>query len=172
MGATEPLTSFGGHIRSSSLGWKNKKSQRQEQSGVILSGFSFKFNTRRTLVRKSREGFKSPSCPTAGFHFFLLAFSAALVVFPATSLGVVALMTPTATVCLMSLTANLPRGGNSAKGSTHIGLLGSSLTMAASPDLMNLGASSVDFPVRLSTFSRISANLQAMCAVWQSSTGE
>merc|ERR1712032_535464 len=76
------------------------------------------------------------------------------------------------TVCLMSLTANLPRGGNSAKGSTHMGLLGSSLTMAASPDLMNLGASSVDLPVRLSTFSRISANLQAMWAVWQSSTGE
>merc|ERR1719474_2584875 len=95
-------------------------------------------------------------------HFFLLAFSAALVAFPATSLGVVALMTPTGTVCLMSLTANLPRGGNSAKGSTHMGLLGSSLTMAASPDLMNLGASSVDLPVRLSTFSMISANLQAM----------
>merc|ERR1719220_2330412 len=89
-----------------------------------------------------------------------------------TSLGVVALITPTATVCLMSLTANLPRGGNSAKGSTHMGLLGRSLTMAASPDLMNLGASSVDLPVRLSTFSRISANLQAMWAVWQSSTGE
>merc|ERR1712012_40300 len=51
----------------------------------------------------------------------------------------------------MSLTANLPRGGNSAKGSTHMGLLGSSLPMAASPDLMNLGASSVDLPVRLST---------------------
>ena len=42
------------------------------------------------------------------------------------------------------------------------GLAGSSLTMAASPDLMNLGASSVDLPVRLSTFSMISANLQAM----------
>merc|ERR1719458_2287352 len=113
----------------------------------------------------------SPGMPTS-VHFFLLAFSAALVVLPATSLGVVALMTPTATVCLMSLTANLPRGGNSAKGSTHMGLLGISLTMAASPDLMNLGASSVDFPVRLSTFSKISANLQAMWAVWQSSTGE
>merc|ERR1719411_1962278 len=120
----------------------------------------------------SRVGFDSPSCPKTGSHFFLLAFSAALVVLPWTSLGVVALMTPTATVCLMSLTANLPRGGNSAKGSTHMGLLGSSFTMAASPDLMNLGASSVDFPVRLSTFSRISANLQAMWAVWQSSTGE
>merc|ERR1711974_257681 len=64
------------------------------------------------------------------------------------------------------------KGRELGEGSTHMGLLGSSLTMAASPDLMNLGASSVDFPVRLSTFSKISANLQAMCAVWQSSTGE
>merc|ERR1712241_10527 len=110
----------------------------------------------------SGKDLNAPGCPRTGSHFFLLAFSAALVVLPVTSLGVVALMTPTATVCLMSLTANLPRGGNSAKGSTHTGLLGSSLTMAASPDLMNLGASSVDLPVRLSTFSMISANLQAM----------
>merc|ERR1740128_1034562 len=36
---------------------------------------------------------------------------------------------------------------------------------------MNLGLSSVDLPVRLSTFSLISANLQAMRAVWQSRTG-
>merc|ERR1712224_912449 len=79
--------------------------------------------------------------------------------------GVVALMTPTATVCLMSRTAKRPRGGNSENASTHIGLLGRSLTMAASPDLMNLGLSSVDLPVRRSTFSLISANLQAMWAV-------
>jgi hypothetical protein len=94
-----------------------------------------------------------------------LALSAALVVLPATSLGVVAcgrevvkvkdycvkftLMSPTATVCLMSLTANRPRGGKSMKGSTHIGLEGISLTMAASPDLMNFGASLVDLPVDL-----------------------
>merc|ERR1719431_926379 len=110
--------------------------------------------------------------PTAWLHFFFPAFSAALVIFPATSFRVVALMTPTATVCLMSLTANLPRGGNSEKGSTHMGLEGISFTMAASPDLMNLGASSVDLPVLRSTFSRISENLQAMCAVWQSNTGE
>merc|ERR1719342_2007483 len=71
----------------------------------------------------------------------------------------------------MSLTANLPRGGNSEKASTHIGLEGISLTMAASPELMNLGASSVDLPVRLSTFSKISENLHAMWAVWQSRTG-
>merc|ERR1740128_350361 len=37
---------------------------------------------------------------------------------------------------------------------------------------MNLGFDSVDLPVRLSTFSLISANLQAMWAVWQSRTGE
>merc|ERR1711896_25275 len=109
----------------------------------------FIFNTRLTQGIFSGENLNTPGCPSTGSHFFLLAFSAALVAFPATSLGVVALMTPTATVCLMSLTANLPRGGNSAKGSTHMGLLGSSLTMAASPDLMNLGASSVDFPVRV-----------------------
>ena len=105
------------------------------------------------------------------------AFWAALVCLPSTTLGVVALMTPTATVCLMSRTANLrerervfrpgketvamthlPRGGKSVKGSTHMGLLGVSLTMAASPDLMNLGLSSTDLPVRRSTFSLISAN--------------
>merc|ERR1712177_123389 len=104
-------------------------------------------------------------------YFFLSAFWAALVALPSTTLTVVALMTPTATVCLMSRTANLPRGGKSVKGSTHIGLLGVSLTMAASPDLMNLGLSSTDLPVRRSTFSLISANLQAMWAVWQSRTG-
>merc|ERR1712037_767982 len=119
---------------------------------VKLIGFSFKFIFNTTGVGIG-EDLRSPSCPRTRSHFFLLAFSAALVVLPVTSLGVVALMT---------LTANLPRGGNSAKGSTHMGLLGSSLTMAASPDLMNLGASSVDLPVRLSTFSKISANLQAM----------
>jgi hypothetical protein len=34
------------------------------------------------------------------------------------------LMTPTATVYFMSLTANLPNGEYSAKFSTHIGLVG------------------------------------------------
>ena len=48
--------------------------------------------------------------------------------------------------CLMSLTAKRPRGGKSEKASTHMGLLGTSLTIAASPDLMNLGLSSVDLP--------------------------
>merc|ERR1712106_571620 len=63
------------------------------------------------------------------------------------------------------------QGGKELKASTHIGLDGTSTTMAASPDLMNLGLSSVDLPVRRSTFSLISANLQAIWAVWQSSTG-
>ena len=80
-----------------------------------------------------------------------ITFCPALVVVPAASLGVVDLMTPTATVCLMSLTANLPRGGYSLKASTHMGLLGIRVTIAASPDLMNLGFDSVDLPVRLST---------------------
>merc|ERR1711887_298069 len=109
--------------------------------------------------------------PSSAFHFFFKAFSAALVLAPSTALGAVALMTPTATVCLMSRTANLASGGKSAKGSTHMGLLGTKVTIAASPDLMNFGLSSVDLPVRRSTFSLISANLQAMCAVWQSRTG-
>merc|ERR1712088_896071 len=120
---------------------------------ILRNSFLWKYKWPLTRASKQPQE-RAPHLPPS-VHFFLLAF-----------------ITPTATVCLMSLTANLPRGGNSAKGSTHMGLLGSSLTMAASPDLMNLGASSVDFPVRLSTFSRISANLQAMWAVWQSSTGE
>merc|ERR1719361_1340922 len=55
-------------------------------------------------------------------------------------------MTPTATVCLMSRTANRPRGGKSEKASTHMGLEGISSTIPASPDLMNLGLSSTFFP--------------------------
>merc|ERR1711921_18988 len=98
-------------------------------------------------------------------YFFFEAFSAAFVVLPVTSFTVTDFMTPTATVCLMSLTANLPRGGKSANASTHMGLEGISLTMAASPDLINFGLSSVDLPVRLSTFSKISENLQAIWAV-------
>lgn len=46
------------------------------------------------------------SCAT--IHFFFWAFSAAFVVFPLTSLVSTALMTPTATVCLMSRTAKRP----------------------------------------------------------------
>jgi hypothetical protein len=80
-------------------------------------------------------------------------------------------MTPTATVYFMSLTANLPRGGYSEKTSTHMGFWGTNLIMAASPDLTNFGSSSITLPVLLSFFERISANLQAIWAVWQSKTG-
>merc|ERR1719322_539018 len=95
-------------------------------------------------------------------YFFFWAFWAALVVVPETSFGVIALMTPTATVCLMSRTAKRPRGGKSENASTHMGLLGTNSTIPASPDLMNLGLDSVDLPVRRSTFSLISLNLQAI----------
>lgn len=64
-----------------------------------------------------------------------------------------------------------PRGGYSEKLSTHIGLPGIMSTMAASPDLSDLGLSSNFFPERRSIFSFSSANLQAMWAVWQSRTG-
>lgn len=46
----------------------------------------------------------------------------------------------------MSLTANLPKGGYSENDSTHMGLDGIKLTIAASPDLMAFGFSSVVFP--------------------------
>jgi hypothetical protein len=71
-------------------------------------------------------------------------------------------MTPTATVYFISLTANLPRGGYSEKASQHIGLVGSNLTIQASPDFTNLGSTSSSLPVRLSILDLISANLQAM----------
>jgi len=67
-----------------------------------------------------------------------------------------ALMTPTATVYFISLTANLPSGGYSENISTHIGFVGTNLTMAASPDLTNFGSSSMTLPVLLSFFERIS----------------
>jgi len=51
------------------------------------------------------------------------------------SLKFTCLITPTATVCRMSRTAKRPRGGNSWKDSTHIGLDGTRTIMAASPDL-------------------------------------
>merc|ERR1740128_863822 len=63
---------------------------------------------------------------------------------------------------IVEINRRLKSGLKSVKASTHMGLLGVSRTMAASPDLMNLGLFSVDLPVRRSTFSLISANLQAM----------
>jgi len=82
------------------------------------------------------------------------------------------LITPTATVYFISLTANLPNGGYSLKTSTHIGLLGTIFTIAASPFLTNFGSDSIDLPVLLSILSINSLNLQAICAVWQSKTGQ
>jgi hypothetical protein len=85
---------------------------------------------------------------------------------------VASLITPTATVYFISLTANLPSGGYSEKTSTHIGLDGNILTMQACPDLTNLGSSSRTLPVLLSIEERISSNLTAMWEVWQSRTGQ
>ncbi|MPC43394.1 hypothetical protein E2C01_037039 [Portunus trituberculatus] len=100
------------------------------------------------------------------------AFSAAFVVLPEASFLFTSLMTPTATVCFMSRTAKRPRGAYFWKVSTHMGLLGTIFTMQESPDLICLGLASISLPVRLSIFWISSANLQAICAVWQSSTGE
>jgi len=72
------------------------------------------------------------------------------------------LITPTATVYFMSLTANLPNGGYSAKTSTHIGLDGINVIKAASPVFMNFGSSSITAPVLLSILDLISANLHAI----------
>ena len=88
-------------------------------------------------------------------YFFFWAFCAALVVVPATSLAATDLMTPTATVCLMSRTAKRPSGGKSEKASTHMGLEGTRLTMAASPDLIDFGLSSTDLPGRIEKNERL-----------------
>ena len=74
----------------------------------------------------------------------------------------VPLMTPTATVCFMSLTANLPNGGYSAKVSQHMGFDGTNMIMAESPFLTDFGSSSTALLVLLSILHWISANLQAM----------
>ena len=71
-------------------------------------------------------------------------------------------MTPTATVYFISLTANLPNGGYSENISTHIGLVGTKVTIAASPVLMNFGSSSITAPFLLSILALISANLHAI----------
>ena len=53
-----------------------------------------------------------------------------------------------------------------------MGLLGIIFTMHESPDLTNLGLTSISLPVRLSILVWSSENLHAKWAVWQSSTGE
>mmetsp|Transcript_22696 Transcript_22696/g.47894 ORF Transcript_22696/g.47894 Transcript_22696/m.47894 type:complete len:212 (-) Transcript_22696:795-1430(-) len=102
-------------------------------------------------------------------YFFL---AAALVTLPSASFFSTSLMTPTATVCLMSRTAKRPRGGYSLNPSTHIGLEGTSLTSPASPFFKNLGLSSSFLPERLSILTWSSLNLQAIWEVWQSRTGQ
>eukprot|EP01022_Parablepharisma_sp_SALTPOND_P029114 TRINITY_DN725_c0_g7_i1.p2 TRINITY_DN725_c0_g7~~TRINITY_DN725_c0_g7_i1.p2 ORF type:complete len:758 (-),score=154.09 TRINITY_DN725_c0_g7_i1:3869-6142(-) len=72
------------------------------------------------------------------------------------------LMTPTATVCFMSRTANLPNGGYSLKASTHIGRIGTIFTIAESLALRNCGLVSISLLVLLSSLALSSANLQAM----------
>lgn len=137
---------------------------------LLIDGINSIFSSRRRLLLLFSK--LTGVVEMHGYFFVFWAFSAALVVLPPeASLNVTALMTPTATVCLISRTAKRPNGGNSWNDSTHKGLVGCKMTIAASPDLMALGLSSTDLPERRSTFSRISANLQAMWAVWQSKTG-
>jgi hypothetical protein len=57
--------------------------------------------------------------------------------------------------------ANLPSGGYSEKVSTTIGLVGTNLTIAESPVLIEAGSSYIDLPVLLSIKVRIFSNLQA-----------
>lgn len=77
----------------------------------------------------------------------------------------VPLITPTATVYFISLTANLPKGGYSVKVSQDIALVGAMFTIAASLDFNPLGSSSMVLPVLLSILVTNSLNLQAMWAV-------
>ena len=76
-----------------------------------------------------------------------------------------ALMTPTATACLMLQTAKRPRGGYIGRLSTHTGLSRTTSAMAASPDFRDFGPSSSCFPERRSIFSFSSADFQATGAV-------
>ncbi|KAG7280319.1 hypothetical protein CRUP_026860 [Coryphaenoides rupestris] len=83
---------------------------------------------------------------------------------------------PRATVWRMSRTREATWNTNTSGGyweklSTHMGFPGTMSTMAASPDFRDLGLSSSFLPERRSIFSLSSENLQAMWAVWQSSTG-
>jgi len=75
---------------------------------------------------------------------------------------VVFLITPTATVYFISLTANLPNGGYSEKTSQHMDLVGFKVAIQASPDLTYFGSASNSLPVLLSIFEWMVSNLQAM----------
>ena len=85
-------------------------------------------------------------------HLAFWAFWADLVTLPAPPAFLsTALMTPTVTDYLMSHTAKWPRGGESEKLSTHMGLPGTIWTMTASPDFKNLR--------QLQLFPRMAINL-------------
>ncbi|KAH7864101.1 hypothetical protein Vadar_025738 [Vaccinium darrowii] len=102
-------------------------------------------------------------------HFFLAADFVTFA--PEGSFFSTLLITPTATVWRMSLTANLPKGGYSENVSTTMGLVGIIFTMPASPFFKNLGSFSISLPDRRSILVKISANFTAMWDVWQSRTG-
>lgn len=80
-------------------------------------------------------------------------------------------MTPTATVLLLSLTANRPNGGYSEKVSQQNAFWGLINTKAESPFFKESGFSSLVVPVLLSILAISSSNLQAMWEVWQSTIG-
>ena len=80
-------------------------------------------------------------------RFFLVPFLTGIFL-------VTALITPTATVWRISRTAKRPKGAQEAKVSTHIGLCGYMLTMAASPDLICFGC----FPFLVQLISGLSIN--------------
>ena len=137
---------------------------------TTLMGALPRFVFERCLLQAFHKCFEAEARRTC-HHFFFCTFWADLVDFSLPSFLVTLLMTPTATVCLMSRTAKRPSGGYSAKDSTHIGLDGVRVTMAASPDLTAGGFSSSVLPERRSHFALSSVNLQAMWDVWQSRTG-
>ena len=102
-----------------------------------------------------------------------------LVVLPETSFFSTALMTPTATVWRMSRTAKRPSGGYDVNGSTHMGLVGTIFTYAASPgsvqsrDVNSLascimvGVSTLTLP----TLHKIEGGLRythicSLCCIW------
>ena len=149
-------------------GWKTHVYTPKIECIKTLYKLAYLFNI---TVRTNLEQWED-STLLGILRIYLFALTADLVTFPpAPSPFSTDLMTPTATVCLISRTANRPRGAYWENGSTHIGLVGNILTMAASPDLIFGGLSSIFFPDRRSIFSIISSNRQAIWAVWQSKTG-
>ena len=95
-------------------------------------------------------------------HFFLCTFCAPIPCFETGAFLMTSLMTPTATICFESRTANRPSGGYWWKASTHIRLLGTIVTKPESPCFRLYGLSSNFWLERRSIFSVISSNLQAI----------